>query len=187
MKAKIPKLSPQQVGRIFGDDVSQPVLSASAGTANPLAGMRRSCADSPRMLISLWDFMTEILPKVFHDALHRLSHDIKFSAERGTREATSSETVAGLETIDDVRYHCLKLGLKESEGQCDKLNNWLKDASYHLFPPGGKIPPTPASRSRRTSCRCQPHARGNGSPRAGATTPVPINPTSRRPSLTAIM
>ena len=86
--------------------------------------------------------MTEILPNDFYDAIHRLDHDIKFSSEQATREATSAETAAVLKTIDDVRYHCLKLGLKESEDHCDKLNNWLKDPSYHRFPPGGAIPPS---------------------------------------------
>jgi hypothetical protein len=84
--------------------------------------------------------MIEILPKDFHDALFRLDHAIKFSSAQGMREATSAETIAVLETIDGLRYHCLKLGLKETEDHCDKLNNWLKDPSYHRFPPGDAIP-----------------------------------------------
>src|ERR1039457_4767915 len=140
MKAKLPKLTPQQKAQILGHDVPQAAPDALAGAANSLAGLHTLCTDSPRRLISLWDIMTEILPNDFHDSIHRLDHDIKFSSEQGTREATPDETAAVLKTIDGVRYYCLRLGLKESEDQCDKLNNWLKDPSYHRFPSGGAIP-----------------------------------------------
>ena len=77
--------------------------------------------------------MIEILPKDFHDALDKLATAIALTHTKREQKATPEERTALLEIIDGVRYQCIRLHIREVVSLCDRLNNQLKDPSYHGF------------------------------------------------------
>jgi len=131
MKAKIPKLTPEQKAQILGDAVPQPAVETHDRVPNPLAGLHTLCADSPRRLISLWD-MNQIVAREFLAAWLLLERELA-KAEKGNQQqlATEAERSALVLALIEVHYQFGRMGLAQSKGLADEFLEQLQNPAWH--------------------------------------------------------
>jgi hypothetical protein len=132
MKAKTPKLTPEQKAQILEDDAA---MSPTAGgdAINPLAGLREFCANSPCRLISLWDMIPFRAYKLY-EALLRLERDEGYIDFCGNaREQEPQNVMFCKREIAELKAFSSQLNLIETLGRVERF-----EASLDLCERGHK-------------------------------------------------